>query len=364
MLETIESDRDSFHSAQPRRFCQSCLESLRKIGADFIIPLLHESRLVGFCAVSTGERLALSNEQLRLFTPVARQIALSLKNVQAFALLRDRDKLAVVGEMAAGLAHEIKNPLGAIKGAAQLLKTETSVGESPSGEFLKIILDETDRLSGVLTDFLDYAKPRRTYPQTSCDPLRVIEHTAALILQDSKINIEMVSERTGIRIEADPEGLKQVLLNLFLNAIQAMQGFTDSPNLKIEVREIRPKKLFPLAESLPLYKIWEGWQALTNSPSRAFLEISVKDNGVGIAAEDLSRIFVPFYTTKPKGTGLGLAVCQRLIEGMGGSIHVRANRPAGTVFTIHLPLKREEGKDFSEPQGPNIRETSLCSPMF
>src|SRR5262249_40024533 len=107
VLETIENERDSFHSPQPRKFCQTCLDSMRKMGADFLIPFLHESKVVGFCLVKTGERIALSNEQLRLFMPVSRQIALLLTNAQTFTYLRDRDKLAAVGEMAAGLAHEI-----------------------------------------------------------------------------------------------------------------------------------------------------------------------------------------------------------------------------------------------------------------
>ena len=79
-----------------------------------------------------------------------------------------------------------------------------------------------------------------------------------------------------------------------------------------------------------------------------YIEIEVTDNGPGIAPADMSRIFVPFYTTKPKGTGLGLSISQRLVEGMGGTIHVKANRPTGTSFTIHLPVRRDEGKDSGE----------------
>ena len=84
------------------------------------------------------------------------------------------------------------------------------------------------------------------------------------------------------------------------------------------------------------------------SQERAFIEISVEDNGQGISPEDRARIFVPFFTTKPKGTGLGLAICQRLVEGMGGTITVRSNHPHGSIFTIHLPLKREDGKEMTE----------------
>ena len=188
-------------------------------------------------------------KQLRLFIPVSRQIALLLKNAQVFTYLRNRDKLAAVGEMAAGLAHEIKNPLGAIKGAAQLLKEESEQSAErtkESREFLNIILDETDRLSIVLTEFLDYAKPRRYYPQPSCDPVRVIEHTASMILRDSKINVEIESEKQGLTIEADPEILKQVLLNLFINAVQAMSDSTEKTVFKSERARNSTKKFVGL----------------------------------------------------------------------------------------------------------------------
>jgi two-component system, NtrC family, sensor histidine kinase HydH len=344
VLETIESDRDSFYAAQPRKFCQACIETMRRLGADFVIPFLHESKLVGFSASQTGERIILSNEQLRLFIPVSRQIALLIKNSQVFTFLRNRDKLAAVGEMAAGLAHEIKNPLGAIKGAAELLKEEVHRANS-NPEFLDIILAETDRLSIVLTDFLDYAKPRRYYPQPSCDPVRVIEHTAALILRDAKVNFEIETEKQGqgLLIEADPEILKQVLLNLFINAIQAMEDVTEKASLCVRVREVRPRNLLAFAESLPLYKVWEGWEALKVPNKPPYIQIDVEDNGPGVRPEDLPRIFVPFFTTKPKGTGLGLAICQRLIESMGGSISVRSNAPkSGLTFVIQLPIRREE----------------------
>jgi two-component system sensor histidine kinase HydH len=342
VLDTVENDRDSFRSAQAIRFCQSCLELMTSLSVDFIIPFLDESRLVGFYVASTDERILLSNEQLRLFSPLARQIALILKNAEALTNLRDRDKLVAVGEMAAGLAHEIKNPLGAIKGAAELLSEQIRPVSPNAEEYLKIILNETKRLSGVLTEFLDYAKPRQNYLQTSCDPLWVIEHTAELVNHHSPIKFTIASDRPGICLETDPEILKQVLLNLFLNAIDAMQGFSADPKIRVQVREVRPKRLFPFADKLPIYKVWEGWDAGNLAQQRAFIEIEITDNGAGISEADRSRIFMPFFTTKPKGTGLGLAICQRLVEGLGGSITFRPVTPQGTAFTIHLPQRREE----------------------
>lgn len=357
VLETVENDRDSFHAPQPRKFCQDCLDTLRGLGADFAIPFMNDSRLVGFCLAATGERVALSNEQMRLFIPVARQIALLLKNAQTFTLLRDKDKLAAVGEMAAGMAHEIKNPLGAIQGAAELLKG-LKENDSQAEEFLSIILHETKRLSLVLTDFLDYAKPRRESMKAKCDPLKVIEHTANLALRETKVTFDVTADPTPIELEADPELLKQVLLNLFLNAVQAMDIGTPSPRLTVSVKEIRPRR-FPLADKLPLYKIWEGWEQSPLLAAKPYVEIKVADNGPGVSAEDLSRIFVPFFTTKAKGTGLGLAISQRILEGMGGTIHVGHNSPRGCLFTLHVPLRRERRESGRETARGRAGERAL-----
>jgi two-component system, NtrC family, sensor histidine kinase HydH len=207
---------------------------------------------------------------------------------------------------------------------------------------LKIIVDETDRLSGVLTDFLDYAKPRRHQGSQGCDPVRVLEHAVALLLQDNKVLVEIEAQNEGVSVDADPDGLKQVVLNLLLNAVEALQGNPESPHVKLRVRSIRPKRLLAFADNLPLYKVWEGWQRQEAREPKGIVEIEVADNGPGIPVNDRAKIFTPFYTTKPRGTGLGLAICQRMIEAMGGMITVRPNRPRGSIFTIHLPL-REEG---------------------
>ncbi len=312
LIETLENERDEMDTAESQRFGEACLEGMRRLGADLIVPFVHEARLIGFAVVSLQEGTVLSNEQLKLFSPLVRQVGFFLSHAKVFSVFRDRDRLAAIGEMAAGLAHEIKNPLGAIKGAAQ------EKGES--SEFVRIIVAETDRLSGVLTDFLDYAKPRRSEPQPSCDPFRVIEHAAELVRRDSDIPLEIQADRPGVEIDADPEILKQVLLNLMLNAVQAMQGMTDSPRLKVRLREVKPRA-FPLLASEAVARV----------------EIDVEDNGPGILPEDRARIFLPFFTTKPKGTGLGLSISQRLVESMGGEIQVRSNQPRGSVFTVRLP---------------------------
>jgi|694.fasta_scaffold67479_2 signal transduction histidine kinase len=332
VAESLRTDLESFHSPQGKKFVEDCLESLRQLGADLVIPFFYDSKVIGFVTAPLSEKIILSNDLLRLFVPVSRQIALLLKSAQTLTVLRDRDKLATIGEMAAGLAHEIKNPLGAIKGAAELLAEEKN--EKVASEYLKIIQDEAERLSGVLSQFLDYARPRKNDPESSCWPLRVIEHTAALSLRDAKITFIVQSDSDDIRAEVDPEILKQVLLNLFLNAVQAMEGVADAV-LKVTVREIKPRKRWALG--IPLYKSFEGWSNPQEQTWKPFVEIQVQDNGPGIPANELAKVFVPFFTTKSKGTGLGLPICQRLMESVGGSIQVKPNLPRGTRFILHLP---------------------------
>lgn len=338
VLENLENDRDFFRSSSAQKFCELCLGTMRSLGADFVIPFIYDSKPIAFCAVRAGERLVLSNEEMRVFIPVARQLGLMLKNAQTFDHVRDRDKLAALGEMAAGLAHEIKNPLGAIKGAAELLKENQ---EGASSEFLQIIVDETQRLSSVVTEFLDYAKPRKFQPYVMCEPLKVIEHTAALVLKGTKVSFEVETEEKSPQFEGDPEVLKQILLNLMLNSVQAMEQ-TERPHIKIRLRKLKNKRSF-LLESLPLFKVLEGWRPELISYPTEHLEIEVKDNGPGIDSETQRRMFTPFFTTKSKGTGLGLAICQRLAESMGGTINVKSTVGSGTTFVIHLPIKRHQG---------------------
>ncbi|NBT59426.1 GAF domain-containing protein, partial [bacterium] len=291
--DTIRTDLQSFHSAQGRRFLEDCLDSLRQMEADLIVPFFYSDRVVGFVAAPLSERIILSTDLLRLFVPVSRQIALLLKSAQALAVSREREKLATIGEMAAGLAHEIKNPLGAIKGAAELLSHEQS--KENSEEYLKIIQDEANRLSGVVTRFLDFAKPRRQDPESYCDPLKVVEHTAALCLQDSKVKLLVHAEQSDIQAVMDPEILKQVLINLFLNAVQAVEG-EENPSLTVSIREIRNRRRW--AWGIPLFKTIEGWEKLRDQPDKPYVEIEVKDNGPGISSADRTKLFTPFFTTK------------------------------------------------------------------
>jgi len=226
--------------------------------------------------------------------------------------------------MAAGLAHEIRNPLGAIKGAAQFLQPTAGgppVGTDPAGtkEFLNIIVEEVNRLNKIVSQFLDYARPYRG-EQRQLEVNEVIRKTLQLLAKESEgKGIEVVPTLVdGLPpVRADAEQLLQVFLNLALNAVQAMP---DGGRLFVS-SSIR--------------------RATRRGAAAAFLEVRFRDTGVGIPPGDLRNLFIPFFTTKEKGTGLGLPISQRIIENHGGTIEVRSQAGTGATFTVLLPVESD-----------------------
>ncbi len=263
---------------------------------------------------------AFALDDIDLFSQVAAQAAVTVENTQAFEQMKERDRLADIGQMAAGLAHEIRNPLGAIKGAAQLLVgPDGKPIKSPedAGEFLEIIVQEVDRLNNVVTQFLDYARPSRgeTTDHVDLDLNEVVQKTLALISNHEnadKVDISVKLDELLPPVAGDPEQLRQVLLNLGLNALQAMP---DGGKLEILTTRRRRSAL--------------GYGS--------FSEVRFRDTGVGIERDKLKSLFIPFYTTKQKGTGLGLAISQRIITQHGGTIEVRSRPGKGSTFSVFLP---------------------------
>lgn len=282
-------------------------------------PHREERELVGFLLVA-DERIrdAFSPEEVAVFEALAMQIGVAIGNTRLYTKLKERDRLAALGAMAAGLAHEIKNPLGAIKGAAQLLE-ELAPAEpkSEAEEFLGIILEETNRLNRVVGSFLDYARPQGGSPGPA-DINAVVRRTVQIASNAEEaagvtVSLELSEEQLFARIDA--EQLRQIVLNLVQNAMHAVGG----------------EGKVTLATALRQQPGAYGRKA------RNYVEVIVKDNGSGIPAKAMSNLFVPFFTTKQKGTGLGLAITQRIVQDAGGRIDVRSQPNTGTEFTILLP---------------------------
>jgi two-component system sensor histidine kinase HydH len=268
-------------------------------------------------------RDAFSPDEVTMLESFASQIGVVVENSLVYKRMQERDRLAALGQMAAGLAHEIKNPLGAIKGAAQLLADPAPGAadlDPASREFLGIILEEVDRLDRVVRSVLDYARPSRGNP-APVDPNAVVRRTIQILSSDradeTVIDLELADDLPRVRVDA--EQLRQVLMNLVRNAIQAMNG---SGRIVVGTR-VRP-----------------GARMRTDEPQH-WVEVSVSDSGPGISQKVLNNLFVPFFTTKNQGTGLGLAISQRIVRSAGGSIEVSTHEGAGTTFTVVLPASQE-----------------------
>jgi two-component system sensor histidine kinase PilS (NtrC family) len=225
-------------------------------------------------------------------------------------------RLATIGEMAAGMAHEIRNPLASISGSIQLLKDELSLS-GDHHQLMEIALHEAERLNNIITEFILYARPMT--PRRRWTVLSDLLSESLELLKNSKeitdqINIQLKLAKAPTRMFIDPDQIKQVFWNLSINAFQAMpQGGT----LVITVDRV-------------------GLQGEQEPYADHQVEICFSDTGGGIQKEDLSRIFYPFFTTKSSGSGLGLAIVQRIIEQHVGSIEVEST-PHGTSFRIFLP---------------------------
>jgi two-component system sensor histidine kinase HydH len=302
-------------------------QAMGQLRAGISVPLVGQDRVLGFLNL-WDERVpeAYASDEIALILEISERFGTVIENSKLYDKMRERDRLAALGEMAAGLAHEIRNPLGAIKGAAQCLDPKRMPGED--GEFLGVIVEEVNRLNGVVTAFLDYARPlKQSFGPT--DVNEVVTRTIRLIQNEIPAKIELKQELHDRlnRIEADAEQLKQVLINLVQNAIHAIGDQTGT----ITIRTLRPER----------FSDFRG--------SGEMLEVHVTDTGPGIPVDQQLHIFVPFFTTKQKGTGLGLAICQRIVKNHGGTISVQSRSGDGTTFIIRLPALATEAPAVESP---------------
>jgi two-component system, NtrC family, sensor histidine kinase HydH len=293
--------------------------------AGVAIPLIASQRVVGYlCLLDDRVPEAFASDELAAMLEIGDQAAITIENSRLYEKMKERDRLAALGEMAAGLAHEIRNPLGAIKGAAQYLDP---AGLQPGdAEILQIIVEEVNRLDSVVAQFLDYSRPLPTKAAGNFQPTDlndVLWKTIKLIEGNLPANIATELDLTpGLpAISADAEQLKQVFINLVLNAVQAMP---DGGRLVVRTRRPHAPIELGLSESTPRY-------------SADLVEVRFADTGAGIPEDALDRIFIPFYTTKTKGTGLGLAISQRIVKGHGGTIEVQSRVGEGTEFILRFP---------------------------
>lgn len=241
-----------------------------------------------------------------------------LKDVTALLELERRvrvaDKLAGLHTLSAGVAHELRNPLSAIDLNLHLLEEElrgNSALPAVQDKYLRVLNAETRRLSSILDNFMKFARPG-SVPLNTIDTHRLVSHIVSLLqyeAQDRQIRLLTSEQEPLPSLIGDETELSQVLVNVLVNAFQAMpQG----GECRVTVRGV-------------------------DSGPHVWVELTVQDSGVGIRAEDLSRLFEPFYTTKTGGSGLGLAIAYRIVQDHQGTISVTSHPGAGTTVVLRLP---------------------------
>ncbi len=295
-------------------------------------PLKHRGKLVGVLTVYRGTANTYTENELRLLRSIGEQAALTVRNAQLYeelqsyaqnledmvetrtqelraaqAQLIQSEKLAALGRLAAGIAHEVNNPLQPILNCLEVAIEDVENKQLVDAEVLRVAENEVQRIKGIVSRLLDFARP------STAD---AVEYNLQALIQEVLTLTNKQLERMGVRLRSqldnvpmlkgNPAQLKQVFLNLVLNAAEAM------PN--------------------------GGKLTISLDADEAGVTVAVKDTGIGMNQETVARIFEPFYSTKEEGTGLGLAVSYGIVQGHGGDIRVESQPGQGTCFTIWLPL--------------------------
>ena len=277
--------------------------------AFWCVPVVVDEKIVGTLTIDKASDEFSIEDDIRILTIIAAIVAQRVKIQQMIDSLVQSERLATLGKLATTVAHEVRNPLGGIRGAAQLLQLE---GESNSEiqEYIQVIIKEVDRLNRVVEQLLVSGNPRTAGVRPS-DIGDLIDNSLSICQSElvrDNICVEKYFADDCPPVSMNGDGMTQVLLNLFRNAIESME---DGGILTV--------------------------RTVYNATNQA-VQIYIKDTGRGIPPDVASRLFDPFYTTKQKGTGLGLAISQQIVEEHGGTIEVDVTEPQGATFIITLSV--------------------------
>ncbi|MFC1694427.1 ATP-binding protein [Candidatus Latescibacterota bacterium] len=296
-------------------------------------PLKFHDELIGVINLQTHKPRTFQQHERRLIKTIAHQVSGSIRNARLYESvlsakrelertqirLVQSEKMAALGRLAATLSHELRNPLAGLKGATQLLSKKTDKKDERI-QYIHLILEEVERLGRIVEDLLHFARPRELQYEL-IDATKIIEDILVLNSQELLLRSIKIHKRLSKLplIKADRDKFKQAIVNILLNAMDAMP---EGGELIISSGLMRNEK--------------EG---------RDITTFQFKDTGHGISDEILAHVFEPFFTTKPTGVGLGLAVCKAIIEEHGGCISVSSNinnDSKGTMVTIEIPINETQ----------------------
>jgi two-component system, NtrC family, sensor kinase len=296
--------------------------TMRKIEAEISLPIISQGNIIGMLNLGHKENMEVySNDDIKLLSTLANQAAVAIENARLYQnlkqsqdTLRRADRLSSLGLLTAGLAHEIRNPLVAIRTFTQLLPERYEDAEFRNG-FQSLALKEVDRICGLITDLLSFARPSR--PNVAPEDMNDVIDGIARILdtQAKEKSVELIRDFAPNlpKVWIDREQMKQVFMNLIFNGIQAMNN---GGTITISTRIFTP-------------------EAIEQSPS--FVQVEVRDTGIGIPSENLEHIFDPFFTSKDEGSGLGLSISHQIVQEHGGYVTVESKLGKGTSFLVNIP---------------------------
>lgn len=312
--------REELEMAGNEAATENLARQMGEMRAEVTLPLVAKERVIGLLNLGYKEGNEMySDEDLELLSTLANQAAIAIENARLYenlkqsqSIIRRGDRLASLGQLTAGLAHEIRNPLVAIRTFTQLLPERYQDPDFRSN-FQALAMKEVERICGLVNDLLSFARP--SAPNVSAESINEIVESIARILEtEAKEKGVQIYRRLAAslpKIFVDKEQIKQVCMNVILNAIQAIDG-----RGVVQVSTL----LF------------------AKNGGEQFVQIGIRDSGIGIADKDLENIFNPFYTTKKEGSGLGLSISHQIVQEHGGYIVVESNVGEGTTFFINLPV--------------------------
>ncbi len=258
------------------------------------------------------EQAKAKRDEMKRTEEAAAQLAESNRSLRrAEASLRRSERLAALGQLTAGLAHELRNPLGTIRGSAEMLtKQPAKVRPEIMAEMADFIRSEVDRMNGLITSFLNFARPLQIHPVMTDlrTVLNDVVREGSGLAKETGVSVNVKAPGGDLSFSFDPDLLRSAILNLLQNAIQA-----STPGSAVEIRITRENDS---------------------------VRIVVEDSGKGIEPRHLESIFNPFFTTKPQGVGLGLAIVSKIIDEHGGKISVQSEAGRGTAFEMILPREQ------------------------
>ncbi len=318
-LLTFSKDREVFNFLTEREKLV-----IQEMGAEIVFPFILMNQVKGFVVLGKKSSGSYSDDELQTLSMLFEQASFAFDNALLYKQQRERsgkmyraERLATLGELAAGTAHEIRNPLTSIRSTIQYL--ENKIRDPEDKALAEGLISEVDRINDIIQDLLSFARP---------EELKIEETNLYELLSQTVRLVESAARKDGIVIELDYQSefrlididtslIKQALINIMMNALQSIE-FPEG-RIHIKVRDTAD------GSSFVSKKNW-------------FL-IEIRDNGPGIPVNLIDKIFDPFFTTKKEGTGLGLSITYSIINKHGGEIEIRSDTGAGTLVKIKLQAK-------------------------